>query len=364
MDRSRTTQGPRRVRGVADRTFVARERMKVWDVNWNQNGGVYHPGLPHDAAFRQTVAESFLTNPHTTRAATARRFKCSEGFVSIVVSDMLTYQSLATFDYGGSGREPALQFEDLAYLDVLVQQNPRDHIWQHRLHLNQDLGLHVSLTTVQHAVKNILGYSYKVLESIASERDTPEIRRQTVAYIAYMQMIDIHRVAFFDETGVNQRTANARYGRGLRGRAGYVSDPHKWGCNHTILATIALGLPVMPWGVHGGAKGDDLITYFLWLTPILVNAGIEVVVMDNCRTHYDPFLRILLNGSGIRLVFLPRYSPYLNPIELVFGKLKHLLRFHRGAIQSGNVFATVAECLLQISQQNLQGFYRKCGYTP
>jgi transposase len=52
----------------------------------------------------------------------------------------------------------------------------------------------------------------------------------------------------------------------------------------------------------------------------------DIVVMDNLGSHKGKTVRELIRPAGARLIFLPKYSPDLNPIEQVFAKLKHLLR--------------------------------------
>jgi transposase len=52
----------------------------------------------------------------------------------------------------------------------------------------------------------------------------------------------------------------------------------------------------------------------------------DVVIMDNLSSHKRPAIRKAIRGAGAKLLFLPPYSPDLNPIEQVFAKLKHLMR--------------------------------------
>jgi transposase len=61
-----------------------------------------------------------------------------------------------------------------------------------------------------------------------------------------------------------------------------------------------------------------------FLVPTL-GAG-DVVIMENLSSHKSPVIRQAIRVAGARLLFLPPYSPDLNPIEQVFAKLKHLLR--------------------------------------
>jgi transposase len=71
-----------------------------------------------------------------------------------------------------------------------------------------------------------------------------------------------------------------------------------------------------------GQSFTDYVEQFL--VPTL-KAG-DVVIMDNLSSHKRPAIRKAIRSVGARLLFLPPYSPDLNPIEQVFAKLKHLLR--------------------------------------
>ena len=71
-----------------------------------------------------------------------------------------------------------------------------------------------------------------------------------------------------------------------------------------------------------GQSFNDYVEQFLLPT---LKAG-DVVIMDNLGSHKRPAVRKAIRSVGARLLFLPPYSPDLNPIEQVFAKLKHLLR--------------------------------------
>ena len=340
---------------------MAAKPLMIWDAKHNANGGVYFQGRPADPAFRQTVAEDFLTNPRTVAEA-ARSWKKSDSFVKGCVNDFLFHGTLSPFTSGGNHNPVAFCFEDLAYLDVLVQSNPRAHAWQHRLRLIQDLNLDVPISTVRHAIHKVLGYSKQVLGKIASQRYAPNNILKLAAYQQFIQPLDMSTVAFFDESGVSTRTGNSRYGFGRVGQRTYAVDPLTNSVNHSVMAMCSVRFPVQAITIAGGAKANDVVNYVTIVGPLLVAFGIQVVVMDNCKTHYDYRLRALLNGMGLRLVFLPPYSPYLNPIEMVFGKMKHLLKFKRAELQAGNIVGSVAEALSQVTRNDIIGYYRHSTY--
>jgi len=70
------------------------------------------------------------------------------------------------------------------------------------------------------------------------------------------------------------------------------------------------------------------LSFLAWVEQFLVPtlAPGDIVVLDNLSSHKRPAVRAAIRAAGARLLFLPPYSPDLNPIEQVFAKLKHLLR--------------------------------------
>ena len=80
-----------------------------------------------------------------------------------------------------------------------------------------------------------------------------------------------------------------------------------------------------PWVLDGPADGDAFRAYVeTQLVPTL-NRG-DIVIMDNLGSHKIEAVRAAIRGAGARLLFLPPYSPDLNPIEQAFAKLKRFLR--------------------------------------
>ncbi|MDP9365989.1 MAG: transposase [Chloroflexota bacterium] len=97
-----------------------------------------------------------------------------------------------------------------------------------------------------------------------------------------------------------------------------------------------------------------------WLVPAL-RPG-QVVVLDNLSVHKSPRARRLVEAAGCRLVFLPTYSPDLNPIELAFAKCKTALR-RAGPRSFGAVVAAVGAALAAVTPADARAFYRAAGYA-
>lgn len=88
----------------------------------------------------------------------------------------------------------------------------------------------------------------------------------------------------------------------------------------------------------------------------------DVVIMDNLSSHKRPAIRKAIRRVGARLLFLPPYSPDLNPIEQVFAKLKHLMRkaAERTAETTWRRIGSLLDCF---SPQECQNYLRNSGYA-
>jgi transposase len=90
----------------------------------------------------------------------------------------------------------------------------------------------------------------------------------------------------------------------------------------------------------------------------------QVVVMDNLGAHRPKRVRELIEGRGCELIYLPPYSPDLNPIEEALSKVKHLLR-KVGARTKEALIEALGRVLGAVSAQDARGFFAHCGYrTP
>jgi len=129
----------------------------------------------------------------------------------------------------------------------------------------------------------------------------------------------------------------------------------------TFVAALRLGRISAPWIIDGPINGELFTIYAEQvLAPILAKG--DIVILDNLGSHKGRAARNAIRGRGARLIFLPPYSPDLNPIEQVFAKLKHLLR----AAQPREVEATwrkVGELLDLFSPDECANYLRNSGYV-
>ena len=132
------------------------------------------------------------------------------------------------------------------------------------------------------------------------------------------------RLVFIDETWAKTNMTRPR-GRAPRGERLLASVPHGHWKTTTFLAALRSTGLTAPLVVDGALNGELFLGWVRHhLVPTLQHG--DVVVMDNLAAHQVAGVREAIESADAMLVFLPPYSPDLNPIELVFSKLKWLVR--------------------------------------
>ena len=107
--------------------------------------------------------------------------------------------------------------------------------------------------------------------------------------------------------------------------------------------------------------GDIFLAYLEQVLCPRLRPG-QVVIMDNLSAHKVEGVRQQIEAAGARLLYLPPYSPDLNPIEPAWSKLKQLLRAAK-ARTSEALETAVAEGLAAISPANAVAWFSHCGYS-
>ena len=86
-------------------------------------------------------------------------------------------------------------------------------------------------------------------------------------------------------------------------------------------------------------------------------------VMDNMKSHHAKAVRNLLDSSGVRYIYLPPYSPDLNPIEKLWSTVKSFLRKFKA--RTLDALLNAIQCAFQtVSPSDCSGWFHSCGYSP
>jgi transposase len=152
-----------------------------------------------------------------------------------------------------------------------------------------------------------------------------------------------------------------RYGRAPRGHRLLASVPHGHWKTSTFLAALRHDAITAPCVIDGPINGETFGAYVeQFLLPTLA-AG-DIVIMDNLGSHKGEAVRAAIESVGASLLFLPPYSPDLNPIEQVFAKLKALLR-KEAARTVETLWNAVGQLLQRFTPSECVNYFENDGYV-
>lgn len=162
------------------------------------------------------------------------------------------------------------------------------------------------------------------MASECARADVAERRRVWIARRQPRMRRRPGRLVFIDETSVNTKMTRLR-GRARRGQRLKASAPFgKWG-TQTFIAGLRCDGLTAPWVIPGAMDRDAFDTCVeTQLAPTLRRG--DIVILDNLSVHKSARAEAALRARGAWMLFLPQYSPDLNPIEMAFAKLKAHLR--------------------------------------
>ena len=172
--------------------------------------------------------------------------------------------------------------------------------------------------------------------------------------------LDPRRLVFVDETWAKTNMARSR-GRCRRGERLISRVPHGHWKTTTFVAGLRLDGITAPFVVDGPINGLIFRVYVERLLVPTLSPG-DIVILDNLGSHKGAEVRRLIEQQGASLVFLPPYSPDLNPIELAFAKLKALLR--RAAERSVDaLWERIGTLLDEFHKDECKAYFRHAGYA-
>lgn len=193
----------------------------------------------------------------------------------------------------------------------------------------------------------------------ASEQDRPDIATKRRRWRNWQTWLRPERLVFIDETGIKTNMTRLR-GRSLRGERLHAATP--WGHWETTTFVAALrntGLTAEML-LDGAMNKAAFETYVERILVPSLKPG-DVVIMDNLSSHKSLEVRKAIRAAKAFLLYLPQYSPDLNPIEQAFAKLKSLLR--KAAERSlEDLWQKIAGLLDCFQPEECMNYFRNSGY--
>jgi transposase len=189
----------------------------------------------------------------------------------------------------------------------------------------------------------------------AVERDTEANRKRREEFVARIRSIPSERLIFLDESGVTTSMTRL-YARGVGGRRVHEATPGGHWKIMTILGAMSLSGMVAIMTIEEPTDTDIFLAYVEHLLCPALKPG-DVVVMDNLSAHKAPAVRESIEKTGAEVLYLPPYSPDLNPIEKAWAKLKQLLRAVKARSKDA-LDQAITNALPSITPGNAQAWFR------
>jgi transposase len=170
----------------------------------------------------------------------------------------------------------------------------------------------------------------------------------------------LEHLKFIDECGVHLGLTRL-YGRAAPGKRVVEATPGYSGPNYTLVAALGLNRVSAPWLLEGPLNGTAFETYVDQVLVPTLKPG-DVVLIDNLSAHKGVAIQTALEVRQARVVFLPPYSPDLNPIEKCWAKVKPALRAAKARTFDALVDA-VCDALRSITAEDAAAWFAHCGYA-
>jgi transposase len=171
---------------------------------------------------------------------------------------------------------------------------------------------------------------------------------------------DPARLVFLDESAAKTNMTRLR-GRAPRGQRLFAKCPHGHWRTTTMISSIRLDGSTACLTIEAATDTDVFRAYVREVLHPTLRPG-DVVVMDNLGPHKNDHTLALIRAAGASVEFLPAYSPDLNPIEMMWSKVKALLRAVEARTHP-DLLAAIGAALRQVTAQDAAHWFAHCGYS-
>ena len=289
------------------------------------------------------------------RRVVAKRYGVSEKSLQRYVKQYKETKSVAPKAMGGDRRSHKI--ESYYYAIIAILEEKRDRTLK-------EIATILILTFGEKARFGIStlwqifyrhNYTRKKKTGHAAEQRSPAIDQQRGNFIR--KCSESLRRIYIDETGVSTKMTRS-HGRSKRGERLDMAFPHGRRLNFTCVAAITDEKILSSWTFKGAMNTDLFVKWIVDDLSKKLKPG-DVLVMDNLSVHKTKRVRDALEKIGVRILFLPPYSPDFNPIEKAFAKLKALLRAAEKRTVP-DLIDEITKIFDSISSEECKAYFRCC----
>jgi transposase len=185
------------------------------------------------------------------------------------------------------------------------------------------------------------------------KRHRAETLDEKLSYISQLEGVRPEDRVYLDEMGATLNM-NLEYGRSRRGERVYDENPTAPGETiNTVAVFTERGVEAVE--MHRESLTAQRFIFYLstYLIPLLMNG--KVLIMDNHPVHHAKRVVKFLEDENIQYIYLPAYSPELNPIEEAFSKAKHYIKGHKPR-ELGDLAGTIERAIKTITPDDVIGY--------
>lgn len=164
---------------------------------------------------------------------------------------------------------------------------------------------------------------------------------------------------FLDESAAKTNMTRLR-GRSLRGKRLYARAPHGHWCTTTMISSVRSDGSTACMAIEGATNTEVFRAYVSEVLVPSLRVG-DIVIMDNLGAHKNEETLKLIRAVGAHVKFLPAYSPDLNPIELMWSKVKAYLRAYESRSRP-ELLEAIRQALATVTSQDAINWFAHCGY--
>ena len=193
----------------------------------------------------------------------------------------------------------------------------------------------------------------------ASEQGREDITEHRNTWVSFQKSVSAERLVFLDESSAKTNMTRLR-GRSHAGSRCHGTAPNGHWKTITMLSSIRLDGTTECIVVDGAMDRTMFSAYIAQILCPILRPG-DIVIMDNLSAHKTPDVARLIKERGADLLYLPAYSPDLNPIEKMWSKVKQLLRGMEARTYDA-LKQAIAKALDMVTADDAQGWFKSCGY--
>lgn len=184
--------------------------------------------------------------------------------------------------------------------------------------------------------------------------------QQRAEFREKQKQLNAEDLIFIDEYGINLAMSRT-HARAEVGKRAEVREAQKVGRKISVIQALGLKGVEATMMIEGSFDTQSFEQYIEQMVVPRLEAG-KIVLLDNIRFHYSSTAIRMIEEAGARVIYLPIYSPDLNPIEECISKIKGILRGMKARTKR-KLYKALAKAIEMVTESDIRGWFKHCGYV-